>query len=254
MTRGKQDKLYRSFNKGLITEAGFLTYPEDASIDELNTVIYRKGNRTRRAGIDFEPDSVPQTFHPGVTVAEVTNEYVWKGPGDKGDLNFLCVQVGSMIYFFDMSAQPLSGGRKGFTVNLINYKLETASDEQVKMNRVHMASGKGFLFLAQNFIEPVSVTYDQNSDTITPIPVLIQIRDFDGVNDGYANDYEPSTLTKEHNYNLVNQGWLRPGSASDTPSTPGSDTGTGGGVDGGGGYYNPWTGTTYTDRQYEEIP
>ena len=54
MPRAKATKLYRNFVKGLITEASELTYPENASIDELNTIIERKGNRVRRLGFEYE--------------------------------------------------------------------------------------------------------------------------------------------------------------------------------------------------------
>lgn len=40
----------------MITEASPLTYPEDASYDEDNMILYRAGNRSRRLGIDFERD------------------------------------------------------------------------------------------------------------------------------------------------------------------------------------------------------
>lgn len=54
MSRAETTKLYRTFVKGMITEASPLTYPEDASYDEDNMILYRKGNRSRRLGIDFE--------------------------------------------------------------------------------------------------------------------------------------------------------------------------------------------------------
>ena len=55
MSRAETTKLYRTFVKGMVTEASPLTYPEDASYDEDNMILYRKGNRSRRLGIDFEP-------------------------------------------------------------------------------------------------------------------------------------------------------------------------------------------------------
>ena len=47
------EKLYRSFVKGLITEASPLTFPENASIDEKNFVLNRDGSRSRRLGVDY---------------------------------------------------------------------------------------------------------------------------------------------------------------------------------------------------------
>ncbi len=38
--------------KGLITEAGELSFPEDATIDELNCVLDKDGSRRRRLGLE----------------------------------------------------------------------------------------------------------------------------------------------------------------------------------------------------------
>jgi hypothetical protein len=238
MPRAKQDKLYRSFNKGLITEAGFLTYPEDASIDELNTIIYRKGNRSRRTGIDFEPSSTAIVFPGGLAQpAATTTEYFWKTPNNISTLNFLAVQVGYNIHFFDATVSPMSSGLKEFTVNLLAFATLTATATDIMTNRVHMVSGKGYLFIAQEFIDPIVVTYDDETDTITSTKIIIQGRDFDGIDDGLANDAEPGTLSLEHLYNLLNQGWA-------TPGTPDIATGTGGSPGTSGVYYSPWKGLT----------
>ena len=52
----KAEAAYRSFVKGLITEANQLTFPDNASIDESNFVLNRDGSRTRRLGLDYEND------------------------------------------------------------------------------------------------------------------------------------------------------------------------------------------------------
>ena len=211
MARGKTAKLYRTFVKGLITEAGFLTYPEDASTDELNTVPSPKGSRNRRLGIEEEPaGSDVELLDEGAT--SVTSEFTWKAAANKYDANFLVQQVGNAIHFFEINTEPLSTHKKGFIIGLVNYKTEGTTDEQVANTRVQFASGKGLLFIVSEVIEPLVVEYDADTDNISTIRVIIQIRDFDGVPDGLANDAEPSTLSKEHFYNLKNQGWLTPGS------------------------------------------
>jgi hypothetical protein len=123
-----------------------------------------------------------------------------------------------------------------------------------------MDGGKGFLFVAQENIDPFTIEYKQALDDIETIRIYILMRDFDGVNDNLANDEETSTLTKEHLYNLRNQGWVPPGSPSVQGSVPGDGVPTEPGVGGGGGgvgfgggdsggtggssgeYYNAWTG------------
>ena len=255
MPRAETTKLYRTFVKGLITEAGFLTYPEDASTDELNTVLHKKGNRTRRLGIDYEPESVPTELQ-GVDETSVVSEHFWKTVANKADIDFLCVQVANILHFYDTSKTPYE--KKDFTVNIIDYKSPTATDTQVISNFVAMASGKGYLFVAQEYIDPFLVDYKPETDTIEVVRIVVQIRDFDGIDDGLANDQEPDLLSKEHHYNLRNQGWVAPGTPVVTPAAPDPD------VPAGGGnvtpnveeytYYDPYTGTTRTYRrdQYQE--
>ena len=247
MARGQTNKLYRTFNKGLITEAGPLTYPEDASVDELNTVLHKKGNRSRRLGLDYEPDSTGSVIADYDASATVS-EYLWRAVDNQAGTNFLCIQVGHILHFYDTSSSPITAGKKSFTVDLTAYKAPTATISNVQNANIHMASGKGFLFVAQQFIDPFTVEYDAETDTISVVKIVIQMRDFDGVNDNLANDEEPSTLSPEHEYNLKNQGWVPPGSSSST-----------GGTGGGGGtgeqtYYNPHTGQSHSYKVDGSIP
>lgn len=258
MPRGQKDKLYRSFIKGLITEAGFLTYPEDSSTDELNTIIYRKGNRSRRLGMDFETGS-NGTFLTDLSSSSVVNEYFWRSPGCKANLNYVTLQTDRIIHFFDASAVPLESGRKNFNIDLNNYAAPKATLEQIRTNSVSMVGGKGYLFVVGEFIDPLTVVYDPLTDDITVTRINLMIRDFDGVNDGLPNDAEPASLSHEHLYNLRNQGWVPPGSTSVQGTIPGSGVssdGAGGGSSGGGvsggnssgsqggssGYWDPYEG------------
>lgn len=244
MARGKTSKLYRTFVKGLITEAGFLTYPENASTDELNTVIKNKGSRSRRFGIDYEPDSVASTI-TGASETSVVSEFHWRSVGNDSSVNFLCVQIGSTIHFYDTSSEPVTSGKKSFTLDLLPYKSTGSTDADIVGARCQMDNGKGFLFIAHPYTEPLVVEYDADTDTISTIKIIIQIRDFDGVDDGLLNDQEPTTLSKEHYYNLRNQGWVIPGStgvftgatppADYTADDPPPSTGGGGWGWGGGG-------------------
>ena len=247
MSRGKTNKLYRTFTKGLITEAGFLTYPENASTDELNTVIKKKGSRSRRFGIEYEPSSTSVDL--GLTDNEVVSEFYWKAVGNKSNTNFLVIQTGHNLHFFDTSVTPISAGKKSFTLfELLSYKSSGSTDADVTNNPCQMASGKGFLFVAHPFLDPFVIEYLPDTDTILSTKIILQIRDFDGLNDDLANDEEPTTLSKEHYYNLKNQGWVLPGrlgvlegAGSTNPNTappPPTDSGSYGG-------YNPWTGNPH---------
>jgi hypothetical protein len=118
-----------------------------------------------------------------------------------------------------------------------------------------MTAGKGYLFVANEYIDPFTIEYDPKLDTINTVRIYILMRDFDGVNDGLANDTEPTTLTKEHKYNLRNQGWVTPGTPSVQTSTPGDGTPSVG--DGGiptvtnpGFTYDPYTGDIRSGRKF----
>lgn len=251
MTRARKDKLYRSFTKGLITEAGFLTYPEDSSTDELNTIISRKGNRSRREGIDFEEDSTGLDLE--IKASSTVTEYFWRAPGNKSSLNFIVVQVDQLLHFIDATQTPLSSGLKSFTVDLVDFKSPTSTVQQIAGTNVSMVAGKGYLFVANEYIDPFTIEYDPKLDTISTVRIYILMRDFDGINDNLANDAEPTTLTKEHKYNLRNQGWVTPGTPSVQTSTPGTgepsfDGGIGSVSSGSSGgtshiVFNPYTGS-----------
>lgn len=210
-----------------MTEASPLTYPENVSTDEDNTVIFRKGNRSRRLGIDYETGFLLSDFtNTDPTFAE--QEYRWNSVNNDGGTNFLVQQVGATLYFYDLSADPLSAGRKTFTVDLTTFKAPAATG--IEQCEVSMASGKGLLFVVGRAFEPFVIEYDPDTDTIEATRIYIRVRDMDGVSDGLANDEEPTTLSNEHQYNLMNQGWISP-----------TNTGSGGTVSYFDSFGNPGT-------------
>lgn len=204
MAQQQATQLYNTFVKGLITEANPLTYPENASIDELNTVLFRKGNRKRRLGIDTQN-------HTGINLGsfafgdQQVNEFVWSTPGDASNKAFLAVQRGEMIYFFDLGVTPIAAGLQAFSVNLSLFLAPGRTVDELRNMVCSMDSGKGFLFICAEAIEPVVVEYENG--VFTANRIVIQIRDFDGIDDGLAPEEEPATLSASHEYNLHNQGW-----------------------------------------------
>ena len=232
MPRASTTKLYRTFVKGLITEAGYLTYPEDSSSDELNTIPTRKGNRTRRFGIDFE-DNYQEIDIIVDEAVDVIKDFVWKAVNKVASTNFLCLQVGTNVYFFSLEADPVSDSFKGFSLDLTDFATPTSSAGQIQTNLCEFASGRGYLFIVHPYLEPILVTYDETTDAISAVNIIIQMRDFEGLNDGLANDQEPPTLSKEHHYNLLNQGWGAPSAGT----VPGGITPPNLPI-----YYSPYTG------------
>lgn len=209
MPRAQVNKLYRTFVKGLVTEAGPLTYPENATTDENNCTLHPAGNRKRRLGFEFEDDyelslySIPR----GDEDAYAMTEYVWQNVANDGDKTLLVHQVGTRLLFWDLSeGEPFSANLKSFSVNLLSFAAPGGNGFQACP--VQMASGKGVLYVVGEDYEPFYITYNPDTDNITVKKIVVLIRDFKGVNDGLANDQEPTTLTALHRYNLQNQGWI----------------------------------------------
>lgn len=60
------------------------------------------------------------------------------------------------------------------------------------------------------YTEPFVIEYDAVGDSITTTAITLKLRDFEGVDDGFAVDENPTagTINDEHLYNLRNQGWV----------------------------------------------
>ena len=212
-------KPYSTFVAGLITEAGPLTFPENASYDELNCVLFRKGNRRRRLGVDFEDGYTLSAASMNTATArdQAINNWVWTAVAGNGTRNFLIIQVDTTLHYYDLSNDPLSGGKKSFTTNLSTYAASGATD--IGSEPVTISSGKGLMFVSSKKIEPFFVEYDPSGDSISETQISIEIRDFDGLDESPAlePDEEPATLSTTHNYNLKNQGWESPGEGVSDP-------------------------------------
>lgn len=208
MARQVANKIYRDSSKGLITEASELTYPENSSIAEDNCVIFKKGNRTRRLGFDIEVDGSPSSFVGQQDPRWVIKEFRWDSAAKNANKNFVVQQYGNMLYFYDQASNPLSAGLKNFAVDLNLYLAPNRSF--TNYTEVEGSTGDGYFFVVGGDIEPLIIEYNEDTDSISIQRIYIQIRDFQGVPDGLANDQEPATLTPQHHYNLRNQGWVSP--------------------------------------------
>lgn len=220
MAQANQTKNSFTFVKGLITEASALIFPEDASLDEENFELNRNGSRSKRLGIDFEDDnSLVDSGHTDISTKDISSStFLWENVAERGQLTFLVVQLGTFLTFHDISdsTTSISEGKKAFSIDLNSHK--TASYTDISSFSVSMSAGKGFLFVNSKGMDPIYVKYnfDDNdgNGSITVVPYQINIRDFDGIEDGLEIDERPTTLRSQdfeaydlHLYNLRNQGW-----------------------------------------------
>lgn len=196
------EKAFRSFTKGLITEASPLTFPENASLDEDNFVLNRDGSRSRRLGVDYE--NLYQLNNIGLTADTIKESkqsfHVWTTPGGSTSVSIGIIRIASKLFFLDLltsnpSANLLNSGNGLTITGLNNAKIQTA----VINNKC--------IIVSDDLAKPVLLTYNSSTDTVTQTTIDIKVRDIWGLDDGLDVDERPATLSADHKYNLRNQGW-----------------------------------------------
>jgi hypothetical protein len=167
-------KPVNTFNKGLITEATVMTFPEGASSDELNCDLLKNGARQRRRGIVYEDNY--QTFS-SVQLGDLVHTETWTNVSGIGGTEFLVVQHNNILYFFDKSAPIISAAQKSFSIDLYTYSV--ANTFNAASVPIQTASINGFLVITSPAIEPLRVEYITTSDSISVSKITINIRDFE---------------------------------------------------------------------------
>lgn len=200
--------------KGLITEASPLNFPEGASVDEENFILNRDGTRKRRLGLGPVGAGSQDLGQVSVSVSSSVTcfssmSYLWENAGENPDRNFFVYQYGNKLHFYDGNVAnaigtPYFGGAISLTAT-INTKFSFASIQ-------------GNLVIAVGDQQLRVIEY--KSGTYTLSQVRLKVRDFWGVDDGFATDERTSTLTDLHAYNLYNQGWPPEFFCSADPDNP----------------------------------
>lgn len=196
MGRARQHSLQIDFSKGKITEVNELNYPEGAVRVARNFEFKLDKTVQRRLGLDYEDGYSVQSID-SLTNKAVTH-YEWKSVDNQAAQDFGVVQVGSTLYFYDLTNPVFSSGYLG-SLSLSSFQLSAVDNSEYSF-----ASGRGALFVVGDNIDPVIVTYDSG---FTAERITLKIRDFEGLDDGLDPDERPSQDIPAHRYNLQNQGW-----------------------------------------------
>lgn len=189
--------------KGLVTEATPLTFPEDATIDELNCVVQRNGARRRRLGFQIETAGTTTPVVTDPTFAY--SSFLWNDVGGQAGKSYAGVQIGNIIKFYDKSFEPLSAGLLVYEIDLEDFAIVGGEPEKYQ---VAAASIKGSLILVSPHIDSISVTYDPVADTYTETVIDFFIRDFEWLGpkkEYYKNEATPD---EERIYDTLNCGWI----------------------------------------------
>ena len=200
MAKGRIE--FNTFVKGLITEAGPLTYPEGASLDESNFVLNRDGSRQRRFGIQFEDGGTPRAA-TSIGTDDVLASFQWSNPANEGAVSFLVVQDSNTLRMYEANAPAVTANYVTFAGPQLVYILPA----QYATTIASATSIDGKFYLTGRGQEVLEFSYDTDTELVSVRSFAIEMRDLWGVADGLDIDERPSTLSQSHKYNLRNQGW-----------------------------------------------
>lgn len=211
-----------SLVKGLITEAGELTFPEQASVDELNCSLYRDGSRSKRLGINFENSYALSSFN--LEEDKVFSVGQWDDPGGIAGLTLMVVQAGGTLHFYNSGIAPYSAQEITPTVNLSLYQI---AGKDVTMTQVQLASIASILVVASEAMDTIYLTYDGTNISVSKIE--FRVRDFDWLSDvcDLIEKIPNTTITTLRKYDTLNAGWV--GNSGTTVDTFSGITAPGGG-------------------------
>ena len=211
MAQKQAQKVVNRFVKGLITEAGELTFPEDASVDELNCDLRRDGSRRRRRGVAAETNAVLSTFT--IADGDIVSTGTWENVGGSSQLEYLVIQVGDTLYFYNKATTPTSGNyvTEG-TIDLSTY--EIVGGVGAANAACQFTSISGQLVVASPAIDTITVAREYDSGTLTYSNTASQIdfkvRDFKWFTDKeeLTTESASDTVTNGRRYDTYNAGWF----------------------------------------------
>ena len=205
MPQSLTQKVINTFVKGLITEAGELTFPEDASVDELNCDLRRDGSRRRRLAATVEDSSVLSTFTVGTSTRFHSGN--WDNVGGQSGLEFLVLQVGSTLRFYNKTTPPYSSHEIAQTVDLSSYEV-TGSVGAANVN-CQFASINGALVVSSPAINTIYIERNNTTGALTTTQIKFRIRDFEWLGDKstYTTGIATASASAQRKYDTANSGW-----------------------------------------------
>ena len=198
----KGEKAFRSFIKGLVTEANQLTFPENASVDEANFVLNRDGSRYRRLGVDYEAGAAHTAT--GLTATQLQEGkqsfHIWESPAGDTTVSLGIVRIVNKLWFMNMLTTAPSANLKNSGSPIT---LSGLGNSDIEVSIVNNKC----VIVSKDLDNPILLTYNKSTGAVTQSTITLEIRDIYGVNDSLLIDTRPTTLTEVHEYNLRNQGW-----------------------------------------------
>lgn len=198
-----------TFVGGLNTEGSFFLTPKNCWKEGDNVVPQTDGTLERRKGLGYETGYSNQTVNSSLTNTAYT-VHKWTAVGGNGNVDFIVVQLGYHLYFYNALGGTVSQRYIG-TVNFQSFQAYGNTDN-VETLPVQVATSLGDLVVTHQSCDPFVVRYDGSS--LTTDRITLKIRDFTGVYMGTTitdekteAEWEALGLKAAALYNLYNQGW-----------------------------------------------
>lgn len=197
------------FVGGLNTEYSTVEDLPQCTSDELNCTIYAEGVRGRRLGMNEEREG--ETVWTQLPRDKMVSSFLWKNV-NKTNRDFIVVVNGQYVLIWQAEGKPFSknpvkwsafSGDSEAALNIEDYIVS----EEYYNNLVNFSTGDGKLMMVNSYMKPLILSYDEIKDSFTFEEISLKIRDFDGLEDGVKPGDRKETLTNNHKYNLLNQGW-----------------------------------------------
>ena len=212
MAQSPNQQIQNQFNKGLLTEFSPLNFPENASVDELNCVLFKSGERSKRLGIQEEADStrISGNFLPD-RLFHVTT---WENVAQDASLEYVVVQSGGKVRFFKKGVHPLSDGAvptsntnpAPYVLSLSPYN--TPYGTGAATSKIDVTSINGELIIVSPQIEAIKVTRNDDG-SFTDTQIDFRVRDYEW--QGFRNSYNDLSVNAPagpgRQYDTKNCGW-----------------------------------------------
>ena len=193
-----QDALYFTFVGGINTEAGPFHTERDDALDMKNMMIERDASIRRRPAIVYEDPENPVLFSQanfghGEDDDLPVYAFDWRYP--KNDDPMLVLQLGREVRTAYNTEEEVTH-RFGFV----------ALGHEDRFHPISVSpTNDGKILLAHKSIDPVLI--EPSGVGISYKTLHLKERDLDGANPPPVLTRRPTSLSDEHRYNLLNQGW-----------------------------------------------
>jgi len=209
MPEQQTEKQTFDLSGGLNTEISEVNWPDGFTSAEANYELLADGTRRRRKGLAVEASAGTAHTIDTMVQTQAHQTYVWKNVGGDPDKSFLVHQIGKILYFTDDDTIP-SDSWHAKSVDTEAFGAETTvTAANVRDEHVRFSQGRGHLLVTGPYLRPFYVNWNTVTNEFDAVEILMQYRDFEGVDDGVDVSTEPDDdpIGDDHRYNLRNRGW-----------------------------------------------